>query len=256
MRSHTSTVQIKYQQIRNGWAAILANILFFMAIPLASAQPIAPIPYEARYEARAMGMKTSAYRSLTLNNDVYQLNHGLAVSVLRANLITVNERTDFQWQDQRAVPLQYHYKQSGVRRRDERVVFDWEQNTATMNRDSREQTQTLENGIQDNLSFSAQMSADLLNHPELRSPGTILSYQILEARGLDIQDYKVIGEERINTPAGDLDTIKLERIRDSDSGRSTVIWLSAQHQYILAKLLQIESGGSEMALTLESVTWP
>ncbi|MDP2379377.1 MAG: DUF3108 domain-containing protein, partial [Pseudohongiella sp.] len=108
----------------------------------------------------------------------------------------------------------------------------------------------------DNLSFSAQMSADLLNHPELRAPDTILSYQILEARGLDIQDYKVIGEERISTPAGELDTVKLERIRDSDSGRSTVIWLSAQHQYILAKLLQIESGGSEMALTLESVAWP
>ncbi|MDP2283325.1 MAG: DUF3108 domain-containing protein [Pseudohongiella sp.] len=256
MRSHTNTVQLKYQQIRNGWATILANLLFFIAIPLAAAQPMAPIPYEARYEARAMGMKTSAYRTLTLNNDVYQLNHGLAVSVLRANLITVNERTDFQWQDQRAVPLQYHYKQSGVRRRDERVVFDWAQNTATMNRDSREQTQTLENGIQDNLSFSAQMSADLFNHPELRAPDTILTYQILEARGLDIQDYKVIGEERISTPAGELDTVKLERIRDSDSGRSTVIWLSAQHQYILAKLLQIESGGSEMALTLEAVTWP
>lgn len=256
MRSHTNTVQMKVKLIRNGWTILLVNLLVFMAIPLAAAQPIAPVPYEARYEARAMGMKSSAYRTLTLNNDVYQLNHGLAVSVLGANLITVNERTEFRWQEQQAVPLQYHYKQSGVRRRDERVAFDWPQNSAAMNRDGREQTQTLEAGYQDNLSFSAQMSADLLNKPELRAPETVLSYQILDARRLETQDYKVIGAERISTPAGELDTVKLERIRDSDSGRSTVIWLSAQHQYILAKLLQIESGGSEMALTLESVNWP
>lgn len=238
------------------WSVALACLLLLVTAQTGTAQPIAPTPYEARYEARAMGMRTSAWRTLALNNNVFQLDHGLAVSVLGANLITVNERTEFHWQEQQAVPLQYHYKQSGVRKRDERVMFDWPTLSATMNRDGREQTQTLEAGYQDNLSFSAQMSADLLNKPELRAPETILSYQILDARRLEIQDYKVIGEERISTPAGELDTVKLERIRDSDSGRSTVIWLSTQHQFILAKLLQIESSGSEMALTLESVTWP
>lgn len=49
--------------------------------------------------------------------------------------------------------------------------------------------------------------------------------------------------------------VKLERVRDSDSGRSTVIWLSTQHQFILAKLLQVESNGSEMELTLENIEW-
>lgn len=256
MRLQTRTQFKLPHSSRSAWSGALACLLFLLTAQPGTAQPIAPTPYEARYEARAMGMRTSAWRTLALSNDVYQLDHGLAVSVLGANLITVNERTEFNWKEQQAVPLQYHYKQSGVRRRDERVTFNWPQQSATMNRDGNEQTQTLEAGFQDNLSFSAQMSADLLNKPEMRAPDTILSYQILDARRLEIQDYKVIGEERISTPAGELDTIKLERIRDSDSGRSTVIWLSVQHQYILAKLLQVESSGSEMALTLESVTWP
>jgi hypothetical protein len=49
MRSHTNTVQMKYQQIRNGWATLLANLLFCTALPLAAGQPTAPVPYEASY---------------------------------------------------------------------------------------------------------------------------------------------------------------------------------------------------------------
>lgn len=215
-----------------------------------------PNPYTARYEARAMGMRTSAYRTLeAVDNNRFRLNHGLSVSVLGANLITVNESTEFLWQSQGAVPQQYHYQQSGVRRRDEQVDFDWAQSVAAIKRDDREQTQALNASMQDNLSFSAQMSADFLNQPDLRATDSLLTYQILDARRLEHHQYRVIGEERISTPMGELDTLKLERVRDSDSSRSTVIWLSTQHQFILAKFLQNESGGSDMELTLESIEW-
>ena len=235
---------------------VLSTLFWAVTAAFAADQPMAPLPYAASYEARAMGMRTSAYRTLELaDNNRFRLNHGLSVTALGANLITVNESTEFVWQAQGAVPLQYHYQQSGVRRRDEQVAFDWQELTAAMNRDGREQTQTLESGMQDNLSFSAQMSSDLLNQPDLRTTDTLLTYQILDARRLEYHEYRVAGEERISTAAGELDTLKLERVRDSDSGRSTVIWLSTQHQFILAKLLQVESNGSEMELTLESIEW-
>jgi len=235
---------------------VMSTLFWAVTAALAADQPLAPLPYAASYEARAMGMRTSAYRTLELaDNNRFRLNHGLSVTALGANLITVNESTEFVWQAQGAVPMQYHYQQSGVRRRDEQVAFDWQQLSAAMNRDGREQTQTLESGMQDNLSFSAQMSADLLNQPDLRTTDTLLTYEILDARRLEHHEYRVVGDERISTAAGELDTIKLERVRDSDSGRSTVIWLSTQHQFILAKLVQVESNGSEMELTLESIEW-
>jgi hypothetical protein len=34
-----------------------------------------------------------------------------------------------------------------------------------------------------------------------------------------------------------------------------VLWLSTENQFILAKLLQVESNGSEMELTLKSIQW-
>lgn len=221
----------------------------------------APATYEAEYQARAMGMSTEAYRRLEPGTDgQFSLSHGLSVSVLGANLITVEERSEFNWDSTGAIPLAYHYKQSGVRRRDEHVVFGWDasepaQSTATMTRDDREQSLAIGKATLDNLSFSAQLSADLMHKPELRAVDTVLSYQILDARRLETHEYRVLGEERINTPAGALDTIKLERIRDIESERTTLIWLSAAHQYTLARLSQTEGGGSAMELTLTQITW-
>lgn len=221
----------------------------------------APSTYEAEYEARAMGMSTNAYRRLENSADnQFTLSHGLSVSVLGANLITVEEKSLFRWDEGGAVPLSYHYKQTGVRRRDERVAFNWDAtnpdlSSATMNREDREQSQPVSKATLDNLSFSAQLSADLMNKEELRVPETILSYEILDARRLETHEYRVLGEERISTPAGELDTIKLERIRDIESERTTLIWLSKAHQYTLAKLSQTEGGGSAMELSLTQIIW-
>ncbi len=219
-----------------------------------SARP-APAAYEALYEARAMGMRSTAYRRLEhLPDGEYSLRHGLSASVLGANLITVEESSRFRWDDGGAVPLSYHYQQTGVRRRDERVNFDYEQNIALMTREDREQSLPLAGRILDDLSFSAQMSADLLADPALRTPDTVLSYQIVDARRLETHQYRVLGEERISTGAGELNTLKLERIREADSDRSTTLWLAPDNQFTLARLAQVENG-SNMELTLQQISW-
>lgn len=239
---------------------LFLSVLFLPAISAAQNTLPAPIPYEALYEARAMGMRSTAYRRLESSDNQFSLSHGLSVSVLGANLITVEEKSVFTWGERGARPLQYQYKQTGVRRRDERVVFnadaaDPSLSIATMTREDREQTLSVDAATLDDLSFSAQLSADLMHKPQLRAADSVLSYQIVDARRLDTHDYRVLGEELISTPAGDLKTLKLERIRDADSERNTTIWLSESHQYILAKLSQTEGGGSAMELTLLEIEW-
>lgn len=215
----------------------------------------APVAYEALYEARAMGMRSTAYRRLELLADgEYSLRHGLSASVLGANLITVEESSRFRWDDAGAVPLVYQYQQSGVRRRNEQVSFDYEQGSAQMSRENREQSLPLNGRILDDLSFSAQMSADLLADSSLHTPETILSYQIIDARRLQTHQYRVLGAEIISTGAGELDTLKLERIRDADSDRTTTLWLAPANQFTLAKLSQVENG-SNMELTLQQISW-
>ncbi|HDZ09138.1 DUF3108 domain-containing protein [Pseudohongiella sp.] len=204
---------------------------------------IAPTPYEARYEARARGLSTDAYRNLVqTDTNVYQLGHGLSLRVLGANLITVTETSHFYWIDSGAVPVSYSYEQSGLRRRQEQISFDWEQQRASVVRNDRETDTAIYPGLLDNLSFTAQMSSQLNANADLLDVGTTLEYQILDGTEPETQVYRVAARETVETLAGALDTVLVERVREPDSDRSTRIWLAIDHEFVLAKLEQVEDG--------------
>ncbi|MBC53687.1 MAG: hypothetical protein CMQ34_07620 [Gammaproteobacteria bacterium] len=221
---------------------------------------IAPTPYEAGYQARARGLSTDAYRNLVQTADnvdnidnVYQLRHGLSLRVLGANLITVAETSHFYWLDSGAVPVSYAFEQSGLRRRQERISFDWDAQRATVTRDDRETVTDISDGLLDNLSFTAQMSSQLHARPALLTPGTTLEYPILDGTEPEIQQYRVTARETVDTLTGPLDTVLIERIREPDSDRSTRIWLAVEHEFVLARLEQIEDGDTT-ELLLSSLT--
>jgi hypothetical protein len=204
---------------------------------------VAPTPYEAEYEARARGLSTDAYRNLVQTSDnVYQLRHGLSLRVLGANLITVAETSHFYWQDSGAVPVSYAFEQSGLRKRQENISFDWENLRATVVRNDRDTVTDISAGLLDNLSFTAQMSSQLHARPDLLAAGTVLEYPLLDGTEPEIQQYRVAARETVETLTGPLDTVLIERIREPDSDRSTRIWLAVDHEFVLAKLEQIEDG--------------
>lgn len=215
---------------------------------------IAPTPYEARYQARARGLSTDAYRNLVQTADnVYQLSHGLSLRVLGANLITVAETSHFYWLDTGAVPVSYAFEQSGLRRRQESIRFDWETQQATVVRNDRETVTDISDGLLDNLSFTAQMSSQLHARPDLLAPDTTLEYLILDGTEPEVQLYRIAARETVETLVGPLDTVLIERIREPDSDRSTRIWLAVEHEFVLARLEQIEDGDTT-ELLLSSLT--
>lgn len=218
---------------------------------------LAPTPYEATYQARSHGMRTDAYRYLRANDDgVFEVSHGLSVSVLGANLITVEETSQFRWADHGAVPVWYTFDQTGVRRRHEHVTFDWDALQAAVDTDRGEYQTDIHQGVLDNLSFSAQMSAELYSraspdaHP--LAVDQILTFQMVDRAEIDVHDYRVVAYETIETLVGDLDTVRLQRVRAPDSSRNTEIWLATDYEFVLARLVQTESGGSRTELLLKS----
>lgn len=216
-----------------------------------------PTPYEATYQARSHGMRTDAYRYLRAQDDgVFEVSHGLSVSVLGANLISVEETSQFRWQDHGAKPLWYAFDQSGVRRRYEHVTFDWSAGKADVDTDRGEYQTDIFAGALDNLSFSAQMSAELHSRrsrgEEPMAVDQILTFQIVDGAQIDEHDYRIASYETIDTLMGQLNTVKLERVRDPDSNRSTEIWLASAYEFVLARLVQTESGGSRTELLLKS----
>ena len=76
-----------------------------------------------------------------------------------------------------------------------------------------------------------------------------LEYTVADGDKLKYYRFRVAGEEVLTTPAGDMLTVKVERVREHDSDRQTTFWLAKDHDYLLTKLKQQESGkGFELNL--------
>lgn len=220
----------------------------------------APQPYRAEYEASAMGMSTEAYRTLSIEADgSYYLQHGLDLSILGATLVDVEERSHFQWQSSGAQPTEYAFEQGGIRKRQESVNFDWQSDTVILRRDDSEQEIDAEPGMLDGLSFSAQLSAMAQQLDEQGKLASLpespirLSFTIVDGRESEIHEYDIMTFEDVETKQGVMPALRVERWREPDSERSTIIWLAVEYQYTLARLEQTESNGTTTTLSLTEI---
>jgi len=218
--------------------------------------------YTAEYHARSHGMTSTATRSLSSKaNGLFELEQGLSVSLLGANVISIRETSQFHVQDQQAIPSGYWYRQRGFGGRREHLGFDWDKGVVTYTRDGRDQQIELNGRVLDPLGFSVQLSLDVRHamQGDLDGSGANTSgefeYDIADSDRIVSHLYRIIGEEILETDAGSLATVKLERVREPDSPRSTTIWLARDKDYILARLEQVSGGGARTELQLLNVKW-
>jgi len=205
--------------------------------------------YEARYQASAMGLSATAYRSLSLEGEQYRLQNSISLTLLGATVGSVTETSTFSLKEGDVTPLQYRYEQTGVGARSEQVDFDWQRKMALSVAGDRNWMLPLTPGVMDRLSFSLQLGRDIDG-----SVNQEFSYQLVDRDDIDIQLYRVTAEEVISTPAGDINTLRIERVREADSSRHTVVWLARDWGNMLVKLEQVSSSGMRTELTLESAT--
>ena len=58
--------------------------------------------------------------------------------------------------------------------------------------------------------------------------------------------YQAAGRERVKTPAGEFDALKLVKRRDNPQDRATEIWLAADRNYIPVKVLIVDKDGTRI----------
>ena len=76
------------------------------------------------------------------------------------------------------------------------------------------------------------------------SSAQIASYHIADGKGISHHRYQLKGRERIRTPAGEFDTVHVERVREPNEKDSAELWLAAELGYIPVRLLDIEKDGT------------
>ena len=105
---------------------------------------------------------------------------------------------------------------------------------------------TWEDGVQDAISYQAQMRLDLLAGKKE------FDYPIVDKKG-KTRHYKfeIIGTETISLPYGNIETIKAKRLYNNDK-RQALAWFAPSMDYLLVRMWKGEKGVAQFDVQLKT----
>ena len=77
-------------------------------------------------------------------------------------------------------------------------------------------------------------------------PRVAATVSVADGKHVTIYVYEPAGNERLKTPAGEFDALKLVKRRDRAQDRATEIWLAADRNYIPVKVLIVDKDGTRI----------
>jgi hypothetical protein len=140
-------------------------------------------------------------------------------------------------------PHEYTDERSG--RDTQRVWFDWKAGTITRRYKGDPRTEPVPVDTQDRLSF-------LLALAYASRHGKPIIFHVADGRGMSHHTYQPNGRERIGTPAGEFDTVKL--IRKNGSGDTAEFWLAASLSYLPVRIVVTEDDGTRYENVLRRIS--
>jgi len=202
---------------------------------------LALIPFELSYAATYNGMDINAKRQLKLESGRYTLS-----TTAKNMLSNIEEQGEFLVDECGLIVDQaYKYKRSilGIKKT-EKLKYDRKTGVANYDSKKKKRQVTLKDGYLNRLSYQVQLRRDLINDV---SP---LQYQVISRGRLKPYNFEVIGEETLETPLGNIKTVKVKRIRKDDD-RETFFWFAPQWNHLLVQLWQREKGGEDYKIVLQ-----
>ncbi len=220
-------------------------LLLALAVLTLPAHALELKPFTASYTAdwKQVPISGTAERSLEqLDNGLWRLD--FEASMLVASF---NERSTFRTEGDTFLPESYRLKRSGLgkgKRVEQR--FDWESKQVEGNDRGDPVNLPLHRGLLDKSTYQLA-----LQH-EVAAGKQSMSYQVVDGDEIETYDFRVLGEEKVSTRAGQVDAIKVERVRDpTQSKRETILWFAKDWDYLLVRLHQVEKDGKEYQIMLE-----
>lgn len=207
-----------------------------------------PSLFRAVYKADYKGLPISAkgIRELSKTAEGHYLLSSKATSLFAS----ITESSEFRIEGEYLKPIEYQYHRSGIgRKRNAVLSFDWDSNTVLNNVQNKPWSMDVPLGALDKLLYQFKLRDDLLIAHENGEPWPALNYVIADGGRLKNYEFEVIGEEVIDTPIGQLKTIKATRVRDSRNRQST-FWLALDYDFLLVRFQQLEADGDGFELLL------
>ncbi|HEY8386490.1 MAG TPA: DUF3108 domain-containing protein [Porticoccaceae bacterium] len=195
-------------------------------------------PYHAVYTARYNRMPIEAHRHLRVDGKRLTL-----VTEARNLLGQIHEAEHFHIDSEgRLIPESYVYDRSILgSSRKETTSIDARSRVSVSHRKGEETVLDFEPGQLGPLSYQLAMAIDLGTHDQAEDVDQ-LSYTVIHRGRLKDYAYRIVEQDvNLDTPLGNLNTLKVERVRDDDD-RRTVLWLAPDLNYLPVRLVQAEDG--------------
>ncbi|WP_312245190.1 DUF3108 domain-containing protein [Stutzerimonas nitrititolerans] len=216
--------------------------LSLLALPV---QALELKPFSASYTAdwKQVPISGTAQRSLEkTDGDLWRLD--FEASMLVASL---NERSTFRVDGDTLLPQRYRLKRSGLgKSKNIEHNFDWDAKQVTGEDRGDPVKLPLNRGLLDKSTYQIALQE------AVAAGEKSMSYQVVDGDEIETYDFRVLGEEQVSTKAGQVDAIKVERVRDpTQSKRQTILWFATEWDYLLVRLHQVEKDGKEYQIMLE-----
>lgn len=224
---------------------LISYILFFC---LAHAATAADIPdFSANYQVELNGIQAGELKR-SLTSEANGLRRFQSVSQAKGVFSffkpdVIEETSIWKLSQGRVTPQQYLYQRSGGKKEKKLSMrFDWTQKQVKIDDKKHPWTLELETGVLDKLVYQISLMRDLA------TGAREVNYRIADGGRLKTYNIRVLAEEIISTPLGDINTVKLTRERDHDSDRETTLWCAPALDYLPVKLEHVEDGTTFTAL--------
>lgn len=205
-------------------------------------------PFEASYTADWKQLPVGGSASRSLKSDAAgNWTLDFEASMLVASL---SERSVFQLDKGSFLPQSYRFNRSGLGKgKRSELKFDWNAKQVLGNDRGDPISLPLNRGLQDKSTYQVALQHDVAEGKKS------MSYQVVDGDEIETYDFRVLGEEVVETKVGRIDAIKVERVRDpTQSNRKTTLWFAKDWDYLLVRLQQVEKDGKEYQIMLKDGT--
>ena len=159
--------------------------------------------------------------------------------------IKVIQESEWSWNDH-IRPSRYRYDRSG-KEKHVHMQFDWQNMKVTNVINGDPWQMEIPEGTQDKLSINLALMAHLAQSE------TDISFPVADGGRLKTYDFKIVGREHINTPLGQINTIRISRNKRGRKDRQAILWLSPELGYLPVRIEKADSDDEIATLNIQSL---
>lgn len=227
------------------WPTLCA--LAFVAL-VGSAQAATPQPSDATY-VLSRGMITlgeARFRLESVDANCWRYEYVAKPSGLARLFIgEVTERSDFCMADGKVLSQTFAFTRADKPKDDFSLAFNWKDAVV---RSSAGVMRPLETGMVDRLAMQIAVQNWVIDRSGEPGPEEFTVSKVEDDR-VKAYRFRITGEERIETPAGTFDTVKVERV--DDPKKSTISWLAPTRGYLAVQVQQTRKGDEQLKMQLK-----